>query len=88
MKKDVLTYVVEEESLTNEMGFNHKSALSLVYLSHLLYFVYRRGWLPPLSLDFCCKASDSYDLVLEDRYESLLSIDTKKVPVAVHLKSQ
>ena len=27
-------------------------------------------------------------LVLEDRYESLLSIDTKKVPVALHLMSQ
>ena len=27
-------------------------------------------------------------LVLEDRYESLLSIDTKKVPVALHLTSQ
>ena len=27
-------------------------------------------------------------LVLEDRYESPLSIDTKKVPVAFHLTSQ
>ena len=27
-------------------------------------------------------------LVLEDRYESPLSIDTKKVPVALHLTSQ
>ena len=27
-------------------------------------------------------------LVLEDGYESLLSIDTKKVPVALHLTSQ
>ena len=27
-------------------------------------------------------------LVLEDRYESSLSIDTKKVPVALHLTSQ
>ena len=27
-------------------------------------------------------------LVLKDRYESPLSIDTKKVPVALHLTSQ
>ena len=27
-------------------------------------------------------------LLLEDRYESPLSIDTKKVPVALHLTSQ
>ena len=41
------------------------------------------------SLDFRCKASDSYIiLVLEDRYESPFSIDTKTVQVALHLTSK
>ena len=37
------------------------------------------------SLDFCCKASDSYYFRIVDSYESPLFIDTKKVTVALHL---
>ena len=40
------------------------------------------------SLDFRCKASDSYDLILEDIYEPPFFIDTRKVPVVAHLTSQ
>ena len=44
------------------------------------------GWLPPKI--FAIKTPILMILVLEDRYESPLSIDTKKVPVALHLTSQ
>ena len=59
------------------------SNLTLVYPSHV-WDTSTEGGLPTTpSLDVCCKALTSYDF--EDRFESLLSIDTKKVPVALHL---
>ena len=46
------------------------------------------GWLPPPPKIFAMKPPILMILVLEDRYEPLPSIDTKKVPVALHLTSQ
>ena len=46
------------------------------------------GWLPPPPWIFAIKPLILMILVLEDRYESPLSIDTKKVPVALQLTSQ
>ena len=54
------------------------------------FFVTRLPWgggLPPLPY-FDVKPPILMILVLDDRYESLLSIHTKKVPIALHLMSQ
>ena len=56
----------------------------------LLFVTRRGGVLTTPFLDFCYKASDSYDFGTEDdkKYEPPLSIDTNKVPVAFHFTSQ
>lgn len=41
------------------------------------------------SLDFCSEAPDSNDFgIIEDRYESVLSINTKQISIALHLPLQ
>ena len=46
------------------------------------------GWLPPLPWIFAMEPPILMILVLQDRYESPGSIDTKRVPVAFRLTSQ
>ena len=70
-----------QEARLNTFGTN----LSLVCLSRYVVTSPPKedGYHP--SLDFRCKASDSYDF--STRYESLLSLNTKNVPVSLHLTS-
>ena len=65
----------------------HRLKKQKLTLSH---FVKRlmKGVVTTPFLDLCCKTSDSYEFDTGGWYESLLSIDFKKGPVALYLTSQ